>query len=180
MNELSLHILDIAQNSLRANSNIIEIVVEKDDEFNKLVVQIIDNGCGMSDVELNAVKDPFYTSRESREIGLGIPLLSLSCQQADGHLDITSKENVGTTVTAIFKLNSVNRPPLGDIVDTIYLLTINDNNADIIYKHIENGESFIFDTRKIKEILDGLSIKDYTVMKWLKSYLSEGIENIKY
>ncbi|XMB86870.1 ATP-binding protein [Mycoplasmatota bacterium WC44] len=179
MNELSLHILDIAQNSITANASVIEIEVNEDIVNNELYIKISDDGIGMSSDVLENVRNPFYTSRTTRKVGLGISLFELSCIQSNGDFQLESQVNVGTKLTAKYEYNNIDRAPLGNIVDTIYLLSINESDVNIIYKHIYNQKQFVFNTNEIKEVLDGVSLKEYSIMKWMKEYLLNGIIDIK-
>lgn len=182
MNELSLYLLDIMQNSIKAKSTLVNlnIITNKDD--NLLSIEIIDNGCGMSEETLEKALSPFYTTRTTRKVGLGLPLFKELALLCEGSFDISSKENVGTKLNATFKLNNIDLPPFGNWVDTFYLIVINDDDVDIKYTHkvIENGkeEEFIFDTVEVKEILDGMSIKDFSLVGWMKDYIRNGLKDI--
>ena len=122
MTEISLNILDVAENSIRAKADLIEIVIEVDILADRLIVLIKDNGCGMSPEQVEQVTDPFFTTRTTRKVGLGIPFFKMAALSADGDFEIVSKEGEGTRVRAEFRLNHIDRMPLGDISGTIYTL----------------------------------------------------------
>ena len=182
MNELSLYLLDIMQNSIKAHAKIVDLTITTDRDNNKLIIEINDDGIGMSEETLSKVLSPFYTTRTTRKVGLGLPLFSELAYMCDGSFDIKSKENVGTFLKATFTLNHIDLPPFGNWVDTFYLLVINDENVDIVYRHkvIENGKEkeFVFDTTEIKLVLDGVSIKDFSLVQWMKDYIRSGLNEI--
>ena len=182
MNELSLYLLDIMQNSIKAKATLINLDIIKDIDDDKLTIKIVDNGCGMSEEVLSKVLSPFYTTRTTRKVGLGLPLFKELAELCEGSFKIESKEGVGTTLTATFRLNNIDLPPLGNWVDTFYILVINDEDVDIKYNHkvIKDNETkeFVFDTIEIKNILDGMSIKDFSLMQWAKDYIKNGLEEI--
>jgi hypothetical protein len=179
MNELSLHILDIVQNSLKVESTLIRILVDEDITNDELTIIIEDNGRGMDENTVLKVRNPFYTSRSTRKVGLGLSLLELACNLSHGSFKIESTLGKGTKVTAKFKHSHIDRAPLGNMRDTIYLIMINDENCDILYQHTYNGQEFKIDTREINEILGGVPLQTYDVMMWIKGYIDEGLLNIK-
>jgi anti-sigma regulatory factor (Ser/Thr protein kinase) len=176
MRELSLHLIDIIQNSVVAGATMIEIELEANTVEDSLKITIKDNGCGMDEETLKRVKDPFVTSRKTRRVGLGLSLFEAACQRCDGYLDISSQQGIGTTVTAFMKFNHIDRSPVGNIVDTIVSSLLNEN-TDIVYRHKFNGESFEFDSREIKKIV-GDDLSDPEILFWIKEYIAENIENI--
>lgn len=178
MNELSLHILDICQNSIKANADLIEIIITEDTTNNIYKIDIIDNGSGMDKKTLSEVADPFFTTRATRNVGLGISLFKMAAEMTDGSLEITSTINEGTKVSTIFQYNHIDRAPLGDIEDTLTILILNENMIDIYYKHIYNNKIYIFDTKEIRKILDGIPFTNYDVIMWIKNNIKEGIINI--
>ena len=115
MRELSLNVLDIAQNSIAAGASVITMTVEEDAGADRLTLSVEDNGCGMTSEQLERVRDPFYTTRTTRPVGMGIPLFRMAAEATGGSLSITSKPGAGTTVTAVFGLSHIDRLPLGDV-----------------------------------------------------------------
>jgi len=178
MNELSLHILDVCENSIKADANLIEIIVTENIKDNLFKIDIIDNGHGMSELTLSEVSDPFFTTRTTRNVGLGLSLFKMAAEMTDGNMVISSKINEGTTVSTIFDHNHIDRAPLGDIEDTIIILVLNEKDIDIYYKHTYNNEVYVFDTREVKKVLEGIPFTDYTVIEWIKNNIKEGIKTI--
>lgn len=178
MKELSLNILDITQNSISACASRIIISVEKDTDENLLTVTIEDNGKGMDEEFVKNVTDPFTTTRNTRKVGMGIPLLKMSAEQAGGEFNISSKLGVGTEVTATFKLNHIDRVPLGDIGQTISVLVSCNQQVDFLYVHKSDGQEFKFDTMEIKEILGDVPLNEPDVIMWMQEYIRDGIKSI--
>lgn len=179
MNELSLYVLDIVQNSLAAKSKNIYLNITDSKINNLLTIEVIDDGIGMSKETLDKVLSPFYTSRKTRKVGLGLPLFKELCEMCSGSFTISSEEGKGTTLKGTFVLNNIDLPPFGDLVGTLYILVINEENIDIYFKYQTDKDSFSFNTKEIKNILDGVSLKDPMVLTWLKEYISEGLQKIK-
>ena len=178
MKELSLNILDITQNSISANASLITVTVEKDSKNNLLTLSIEDNGKGMSEEFVKNVCDPFVTTRTTRKVGMGIPLLKLAAEQTGGRFEIESELGVGTTVRATFTLNHIDRIPLGDVGQTMSMLASCNENVNFVYRHISDGEEFLFDTEQIKEALGGVPLNEPDVVIWMQEYIKEGIESI--
>lgn len=175
MKELSLHILDIVQNSVRAKASKIEVTIDENIRDNRLQIEIKDNGKGMPKDLIEAIKNPFATTRTTRKVGLGIPLLLEACQRCEGDLDIVSQEGVGTTIKAYFMHDHIDRAPMGDIVNTMTMLIMSSPEIRYIFTYLINGKSFTMDTKEVEEILEGLPINDLTVIKWLEDYMKENI-----
>ncbi|MFP4662283.1 MAG: ATP-binding protein [Halanaerobiales bacterium] len=182
MRELSLHILDIVQNSISAGAAVIEIVINEDIERDLFGVDIIDNGCGIEESALETITDPFVTSRKTREVGLGLPLFKEAARQCNGDLEIKSVVGEGTKVRAYFQHSHIDRAPLGDIKETLLSLISVNPDIDFIYWHKfkdeEQDKEFIFSTIEVKDELDGLSINNPKVLKWLEGYIKEGLKNL--
>jgi len=179
MKDISLHILDIVQNSISANATMIEIGIEESQAENTYTVSIKDNGKGMTPEMTKKVSDPYVTSRTTRKVGLGLPLLMLNAERTGGHLSITSDLGKGTEVEALFVYNNIDRIPLGDMAGTIVLLASANPLIEFVYTHTVNGEQYIFDTREIKEALDEVSINDVHIFKYLKEMINENLQEIK-
>ena len=174
MKEISLHILDIMQNSIAAGATLVELTVTENEQDDLLVFTVSDNGKGMSKELLLAVTDPFTTGRTTRKVGLGIPLLKQACEMTGGKITISSQEGVGTELVAEFGLSHIDRQPLGDMVQTVHQLIISYEQVDFLYTHIVNGNEFNLDTREIKKVLGPVSLKENEVSLWLLEYLKEG------
>ena len=144
MQELSLNILDIAQNSVVAGASLIEIdIAAYGNDNNMLSITIKDNGKGMDRQTLENVTNPFFTSRTTRKVGLGIPLFKMAAEQTGGSFDITSTVGVGTVVKAVFDTSNIDCTPLGDVWDTVAILTQMNEDIDFVYTASRNGESFV-------------------------------------
>lgn len=178
MTELSLHILDIVNNSIKAGAKHIGISVTEDTQSNVLAIQVTDDGCGMDAAFLAQVTDPFKTTRTTRKVGMGISLFKAAAEQTGGSLAIQSELGVGTELTATFVFDSIDRQPVGDMSGT--MVTIIGANPDIeyVYTHMRDNEEFRLDTQEIKQILDGVDITSPDVLVWLKDYIREGLADI--
>ena len=173
MKELSLNLLDVAQNSLTAGATLVEIGVIADTVKDMLTIYIKDNGSGMSEEQVKSVTDPFFTTRKTRKIGLGIPLLNLAAAQTGGELEIESKLGVGTKTTAKFVLSSIDRMPLGDLKSTITTLIGMNDETDFLYIEQLDDVKFELDTRQLKEILGDVPLSTPDVMGWIYGYYDE-------
>ena len=176
MRELSLNILDIAQNSISAGAPLITIQVSENTIDHTLLIGIYDNGKGMSEEQVKSVIDPFFTTRTTRKVGMGIPLFKMAAEQTGGGLEIKSELGVGTEVRAQFKTDSVDFTPLGDVASTIQMLITMNTDRDFVYKHTVNEKEFIADTREIKAILGDVPLDTYEVSKWLLEFIKENTE----
>lgn len=178
MRELSLHILDIAKNSVKAGASLIEIIIDEDTEKNLLSVEICDNGCGMDEELLKRVRDPFTTTRTTRKVGMGIPLFAAAAEACRGGLTIESKVGTGTCVSVRFEYDHIDRAPLGDMAGTMETLISGSPEIDFLYRHTKNGREFVMDTRKLREILGDVSLALPEVIMWIDGYIEEGLEDI--
>lgn len=173
MRELSLNILDIAQNSLSAGAALVSLTVEEDSRADFLVLTVEDNGCGMDADTLQRVRDPFYTTRTTRKVGMGIPLFRMAAEMTGGALDIWSEPGKGTAVTASFGLSHIDRMPLGDMVGTVTALIRLNPHVDFVYRHTVDGRTFQMDTRELRQQLGDVPLNEPDVMEWIDGYLRE-------
>ncbi len=178
MRELSLNILDIAQNSISAGASLIELEVSENTSEQSLVIGIYDNGKGMSEEQVKSVIDPFFTTRTTRKVGMGIPLFKMAAEMTGGGLEISSTPNVGTKVRATFKTDSVDFTPLGDVCSSVVMLITMNTDRDFVYRRALDGREFILDTREIKEILGDVPLDTYEVSEWLKGYITENTNDL--
>ncbi len=176
--EISLNILDVAQNSITAGATLTEITVDIDSTADKLTVCINDNGCGMNEEQLRAVTDPFYTTRKTRKIGLGVPFFKMAAENTGGSFSIHSELGVGTKVKAVFGLTHIDRMPLGDMTFTIHTLVTLNCDIDFLYRYTVDGKSFTLDTREFREILGGVPFNTFEVSEYIKSYLTENSDEV--
>lgn len=179
MKELSLHILDIMQNSIRAKATEIMVTIREDLKENEFTIMIEDNGIGIAPELLEKVTNPFATTRKLRKVGLGIPLLEQTCKECAGRFEVESQIDKGTKVTAVMQHEHIDRLPLGEIEKTITALIMAKPDIHYIYKHFYNDLVFTFDTNDIKNTLGGVPINNLEILQWLEQYIKEGIKALK-
>lgn len=176
MKELSLNILDVAKNSVVAGASLVQILLQTD-ENGWLTLKIIDDGCGMSEETLHRVADPFYTTRTTRKVGLGLPLLKLAAEQTGGSLRIcssTQKGSSGTTVEAVFDTNSIDCMPLGDIISTVCILIAGSPEIDFEFLDASPARTVSLKTVDLREVLGNeISLAEPEIQAWIKEYLTE-------
>ena len=173
MRELSLNILDVAQNSVSAGATRIEIDVLENTGTHILTVRIADDGRGMDEQTVRRLPDPFFTTRTTRKVGMGIPLFKMAAEMTGGTFLIESEPGRGTTVTATFRTDSVDCTPLGDVESSICALATMNEQIDIVYTRAADGRKFVFSSAEIKAMLDGVPLNEPSVMTWLSEYLKE-------
>ena len=178
MRELSLNVMDVAQNSVRAEATVVRITVTESDKDDRLTIEIADNGCGMTQEQVQQVIDPFFTTRTTRKVGLGVPLFKLSAEQTGGSFTLTSQVGVGTSVEAVFRTDSIDFTPLGDVAATISTIVCMNEDKDFIYTRKIDGAEFKFLSADIKKILDGVPLSEPSVMNWVEGYISEQTEEL--
>lgn len=178
MRELSLHILDILENSLEAGATKIWIEITEDSANNRLTINIQDNGRGMSEEILQRVGDPFFTTRTTRHVGLGIPLLRAATRRCNGDLSIRSQVGVGTQVLATFELDHIDRAPLGDMRATLLGAILSYREGDIHYRHQVDDRVFEFDTAEMRQVLGDVPLTHPQVREWLTEFLAEGFADL--
>ena len=174
MKEISLNILDIAENSVKAKATLTEILV--DEQGDVLTLTIRDDGCGMDEQTVRSVIDPFYTTRKTRSVGLGIPLLKLACEQTGGSLSITSSVDArdhGTTVKATFFKSHIDFTPLGDVISSIVTLIQGHPDTDFLFRHTTERGGVELDTREIRAVLEDVPLDTYEVILWIRESLGE-------
>ncbi len=177
MKELSLHILDIIQNSLKAGATCVEIRIEETEDIFRFSVK--DNGSGMDEALLKRVRDPFTTTRTTRNIGLGIPLLEAATTQCNGRLEIFSTVGRGTEVVATFQHSHIDRAPLGDIAQTMVTVISGSPQIRFVYTHCCGSKTFVFSTEEAMEILQDVPLNTPEVLQWIAEHLKQGIEEIQ-
>lgn len=178
MRELSLHILDIAKNSVKANATVIEINIDEDYEHNQLTIEILDNGSGMSPEFLKTVRDPFSTTRTTRKVGMGISLFEAAAVACGGKLELSSQLGKGTALKTYFELNHIDRAPLGDMSGTMQTLISGSPDIDFIYRHSKNGKEFLLDTANLRQVLEGVPLDTPDVLSWISEFVSEGLSEL--
>ncbi|MFV0425080.1 MAG: ATP-binding protein [Bacilli bacterium] len=178
MNDLSMHIMDIVYNSIKAKATLVEINLNYNTNSDILLIEIKDNGTGIEEERLNDITSPFTTSRTTRKVGLGLSLFKLTAKQADGNLKITSEFGKYTQVTVTMKKSHIDCIPIGNLGEAIYLLTINDTNCEIKYSSSVNQKSFTYDSIEIKELVGDEIKVNLDVIEWIKSYINENNREI--
>ena len=177
MKELSLNILDIAENSVKAGATLTEIgIVEEGD---RLTLTVKDDGCGMTEETVRSVTDPFYTTRTTRKVGMGVPLLKLEAEMTGGSLTIDSRHvsehpaDHGTLVTATFVTSHIDCLPLGDVISTLTTLIQGHPDTDFAFFHRMGEKEVTLDTRELRGVLEEVPLNSYEVLQWIEGYLRE-------
>ena len=173
-----MHILDIAQNSLAAGSTWVEIRIQEDLQADLLVIEVRDNGRGIAEAMLPRVTDPFVTSRTTREVGLGLPLLKEAAERCEGCLQVRSEEGRGTTVVARFRLDHFDRAPLGDMGETMGILIAANPNVDFLYEHRVDEQVYIMETREMRQVLGPVGLDDPSVLDFVRQDIQIGLKKI--
>lgn len=184
MREIALHLLDIAENSVAAGARDIVLAVGEDLQTDRLTASVQDNGKGMDEEMLQRVVDPFVTSRTTRKVGLGIPLLKAAAEACNGGLEIHSQVGIGTHLTVTFQHSHIDRMPLGDLSSTVLTLVVAYPDIHWIFDYWAlpvNAEEvrFYFDDAPIKAELEGLPLCDPEVLNFLRGYLEEGVYSVQ-
>lgn len=184
MEEFSLYALDITMNSVRAGASDIAIELKEDGEW--LTFTVRDNGCGMTKEQLAKLENPFFTTRKTRNVGLGIPFLKMLAEQTGGYVKIDSVSELdspdehGTTIKAVFGKNHIDFIPLGDMIETVITLIQGNPEVNFTYTHETEGGKVHLSCEEMKSILgDGISLSDFEVLSWIREYLRESYLSIK-
>jgi len=178
MRDLSMHVLDIAQNSIKAGATLVTVAFDKD-EKGLLTFSVRDDGCGMSPDFLARVTDPFTTTRTTRKVGLGIPMLKQSAEMGGGSFGIESEVGAGTYIHASFDTHNIDCIPLGDICDSLLtLVVLNPEKPEFLFQASSGECSACFDTRQIREVLGGLPLNEPDIIAWMKESIEEEFKPI--
>ncbi|MEW6184166.1 MAG: ATP-binding protein [Thermodesulfobacteriota bacterium] len=178
MTELSLHILDLVQNAVEAGASRVEILIEENRLADIFLIQVRDNGKGMSEDQIAKVMDPFFTTRKTRHVGLGLPLLLDACRRCQGDLRIHSRPGEGTTIQAFLQHSHIDRAPLGDMPSVLVTLLYAENPVDWLYLHKVDGREFELDTAEIRKELAEVPITHPKLRKWILDYLRIGEKDL--
>ncbi len=179
MRELALHLLDIAENSVAAKAQNITIRVEEDSHKDLLRLVVQDDGVGMPPEVVAQVTDAFYTTRTTRKVGLGLPLLKLAAEACNGSLVVDSQVGKGTCITVQFQRSHIDRMPLGDLASTFLSLLITSPQIHWNFIYAVDGQVFDFDDQPIKECLDGVSLTEPDVLTFLREMLQSGVQELQ-
>ena len=179
MEDLSLHILDIVENSIAAGATQIEVDIVEDTDSNLLIIRIEDNGKGMDEETRKKAVDPFYTTKTTRRVGLGLSMLAQAAEEAGGNFSLDSAPGRGTTITAQFVYDHIDRKPIGNMAETIATCLVSGGEAvNIRYRHRRNGNEFVFDTKDIKRELKDVALNTPEIIAVLKEYIKEELQKI--
>jgi hypothetical protein len=178
MLELSLHILDIAENSTRAGAKSVYITVVEDTAMDILSLEIRDDGCGMTEEMLKKVIDPFFTTKTVRNVGLGLPMLAQAAERAGGKLVMEAKNGGGARVAAGFRLSHIDRQPMGDIASSLVTLIAGNTEVDFIYRHRHNEAEFVLDTREVRKEIEDVPINAMDVLHVIREHIQAGLKEI--
>jgi hypothetical protein len=179
LEDLSFHILDIVENGIEAGATSINIFIEEDIKEDILTMTVEDNGQGMEGYLIKNAFDPFVTTRKTRRVGLGLPLLYESARIAGGDVRIESEPGRGTKVTATFQHSHIDRKPLGNIAQTLLTLIAGNPQIEFRYEHKRDGQSFVLDTSMIKKELGDIPINNPEVIRFIKEYIDEGLKGLQ-
>ncbi len=179
MKTISEHILDIVQNSVRAKATLIEIIIEEDKNNNIYTLTVRDNGCGMGENVLKQASEPFFTSRNTRKVGMGLALLKQNAEQCKGGLALKSKEGKGTEVKATFQLSDIDRPPLGDVWESYYLSMLGNDKIELGYKHKTGHGGFEILSGEIRDMLDGVPLNNKKIKEGVIELIKNNLKDIK-
>jgi hypothetical protein len=176
--DLSLHILDIVENSLAAGARRVEIRVVEDIEADRMFIEIVDDGFGMDEERARRALDPFFTTKTVRRVGLGLPLLSEACRMSNGDMQIQSCPGKGTRVKASFQHSHIDRKPLGNIRDTLITVMTGHPQVDLLYEHRREDKIFSLDTREVKADLGDIPLDAPQVVSALRALIQSGLEEL--
>ncbi len=178
MKTLSLHLLDVLENAVSAQANEIEIRVKDSLKENIYLFEVKDNGCGVKQEDIEKLTDAFFTSRTQRRVGLGLALVKMKTEQCVGGMNITSDYGKGTKLTYWFSHDNIDRPPLGDIETTIVMACTMKENIDLKYVHITDKGEYVFDTKEIKKVLEGMPVNNIKIQQALKELIKNKLLEI--
>jgi len=179
MRELSLHILDIIENAISADARHIDLAIVEDLSANLLTIRVSDDGRGMDADAVTQARDPFYTTRSTRHVGLGVPLFAAAAERCGGELTIESTPGRGTTVVARFLHDHIDRAPLGNMNRTLMCILMRGTAFDLHYVHSVGDRAFELDTGEIKQELGGVPLSYPSVREWLSSYIVQGEQQLE-
>ena len=179
MEDISLHILDVAENSVAAGATLITIALREDTVRDLLELDIEDNGRGIPPELLGQVLNPFYTTRSTRKVGMGLSLLAQSAREADGDISVRSALGKGTRISVHFRHSHIDRKPMGNLADTFSVLIAGNPTVDFVITCTRNGEEFLFDTREIRTELEDVPLNAPDVITAVRNHLSTSLADMK-
>lgn len=176
MEDLSLHILDVAENSVAAGATRVEIRVDEDTGHDLLTIEIKDNGRGMDEETMKTAIDPFFTTKTVRRVGLGLPFFKQAAEECDGSFSLASEKGKGTSVSVTFRRSHIDRKPLGDMGASIMVLIAGNPGIDILFTYRKDGYAYSMNTQEIREELADVPINSPEVLKLIRDDIDEGIK----
>ncbi len=179
MEELALYILDLVENALRAGATLVQIDINENPSANEYSLTIADDGAGIAKENLDKASDPFFTTRTTRKIGLGLSMIKQMAEMTNGTYSLESEEGTGTIIRAVFELNHIDRPEMGDIEGTIALLIASHPKMDYVYNHTTPQGTFNMDTRDIKKLFVSSELGMPAVRHSIKGYIRDNLNMIK-
>ncbi len=174
-----MHILDIVQNSISAGATLVTLTVDESPAEDLLTIAVGDNGRGMTPEQVSRLADPFFTSRTTRRVGMGIPLLMDSARQSGGDVRIESEPGKGTEVTAVFGYSNIDRPPLGDVANALMLLVSSNPDLDFLFTYRYNGEEYLFDTSDVRDVFGKDALRNLTIIRNLEKMIKDNMREIR-
>lgn len=178
MRELALHVMDIMENGLDAGADLLTVSICEDRERNLLEIDIADNGRGMDAETLKRALDPFFTTRKTRRVGLGLSLLREACRRCGGDMEVRSAPGEGTRVKASFQADHIDLAPMGDVGGALTTLIMGNHHVDIVYTHRVGDRVFEVDTREMREELEGVALNHPDVILFLRDTIRQGIRRV--
>jgi len=178
MKELSLNILDLAQNSLTAGAQNIAIEIRESIKDDLLYIKISDDGSGMDQAFLARVTDPFVTTRTTRPVGMGIPFFKMQAEMAQGSFEIRSEKGKGTQLWATFCIAHVDRLPIGDTSCTMVVLIQGSPDVDFVYIRETDSDRFEFQTKEVREVMGGIPLNEPEILVWIRDYITQGEDRV--
>lgn len=175
MPDIAMHLLDIVFNSIRAKAKNIMIYLLDSEAKDQIICRVEDDGSGMDETTVKNVQSPFFTTRTTRDVGLGVPLFKEGALQTGGSFKLESALGKGTLIEAVYTRSHLDCPALGDLAETFATLIQADASIEYIIDVVYDNKTFHLDTKEIKEILDGVPIDEPDIILWLKAYIKEGI-----
>lgn len=178
MKELSLNVLDLVENSVKAGAAETHIELLHEKHENLLTIRISDNGCGMTPEFLETVTDPFSTTRTTRKVGMGIPLFKLAAEMTGGRFKIHSVLGEGTTVEAIFCAAHIDMPPVGNMADTVVTLLRCHPDSDFVYRRAYGDQDFELSTKEIRMLMEGIPLNSPEICAFVRDFIVENTNEI--
>jgi len=174
-----LHILDIAENSIKAEAKKIAITIEESKKKDLISIKIEDDGKGMDEATKARARDPFFSTKKERRIGLGLSLLEEAAKATKGRFSLESEVGKGTCVEATFQASNIDAKPLGDMPQTLITLIMGNPQVHLMYRHTTDESDFSMDTAEIKAQLNGIPINSPEVLNIIKNKIKEGLDNLR-